>query len=67
MGERPTGEAAEMNETMFHKNCGGMIILDSHDTYRCQKCGRSYKCVGYEHYLDEIVNRIDAEAANANC
>jgi hypothetical protein len=41
---------------MIHKNCGGQIALDD-DAYRCQKCGRGYKCVGQEHYLDEVIER----------
>lgn len=39
---------------MKHKNCGGEIKLEE-DTYRCQKCKCGWKCVGYEHYLKELV------------
>lgn len=39
---------------MKHKNCGGEIKQDG-DAYRCQKCKRGWKCVGYEQYLGDVV------------
>jgi hypothetical protein len=45
---------------MTHKNCGGKIELED-DAYRCQKCGRGYKCVGQEHYLDEVIENKPGE------
>jgi hypothetical protein len=50
--------------TLLHKHCGGEIILEV-DTYRCQKCGRGYKCVGQEHYLEEVSMIDSHEQARA--
>lgn len=40
---------------MIHKNCGGEIVKEDVDTYRCKKCKRGWKCVGREEYLKDVL------------
>lgn len=36
-----------------HVRCGGIIVLDG-DTYCCQRCNLGWKCIGAEHFLDDV-------------